>query len=166
MKVSKVPRYHLKEKLDINSADNNSKLWHMFSKEREQHGYNKDDYRRIMKQLWDFIGEVFVESEHGILLDGLGYFSVASFYKTSMYSRRDIYLFPEDSLIYEPYFFNRVFKDPTWEYYRFQMATRVRRASVAARKSGKKYKCHYRNIKWANGKNKKYHFSSRKLKKR
>jgi len=166
MVVSEALSYLWRERMDINSGDNNSTLWYAFSKSRPELGLNKDDYRRIMKQFWDFVGDLFVETEHGILLDGIGYFALPVFGHTSHLNRKQVFFLPKDTPIYEPYFFNQVFDDYIWNSYRFKPATKIKKGMLKALKEGKKYKCHYHHLERLSSANSKYYYNSSKRKKR
>lgn len=165
-KDREVPHIRYRQRKNINHINNYEKMWYKFIKKHE-YDYEVWEVGKICNDLWAHISDTFVEAEHGILLDGLGYFVMASFKKQDYFRFfNKIELLHEGTMIYEPFFFPSVFKDTTFRPFKCRLIKTTGKRARAEIKKGKKYKCHFKFIKHLNRFNKKYFYDSALRKKK
>lgn len=164
MHIIQYNNYLIKERFDINSTNNRDKLWHKFSKRHKEFGLEPHQYQNMMVLFWDLVTQTLIESNHGVLLDGLGYFALPVFRNRSYINgNANVHLLPDNTPLYEPYFFNAVFSGYELSNVRFAANYKIAKATTKLAKAGKKYSCHYHHIQRINGRNKKYFFNRKRV---
>lgn len=161
MKITKLKKNLIGERFDLNSQSNCHKLWGSFSRKRPEHGLKEQDYRRLMSNFWDLVAQATMDGNHGVLLDGIGYFAMPVFYTTNYFKGYKVHLLPENTPIHTPYFFNQVFKSNYFANFRFKPTRRIVKTVSKNTRAGKRYSCHYHHLKRITGKKTKHYLKKK-----
>lgn len=133
------------ERKNILGSKENYGFWKDF---KEAHPEYKDidnkDLTELTHGFFEHAGELIVNSQHGIILNGLGYFANASFAnrKVLKFGNKIIVNMHDDN-IYTSYFFPRIFKGNPFNSWNFKLYSPLRRKMKNLIMSGVDYKCHY-----------------------
>ena len=122
---------------------------YMFWKEfKDKHPKYKDienkDLTKATHGFFKYAGTLMVQSQHGLILNGIGYFANAVFEKKKLVRIADklIVNLKHDS-IYNAYFFPRIFKANPFNSWNFKIYRPLKAQMKDLIKNGIDYKCHY-----------------------
>lgn len=104
-----------------------------------------EDMEDVMNEFLDYCANILVDSKHGIVLNGLGYFSntVFDIKKVQIHKNKDVnYNFHSDGEIYTCYFFPSLFRSSGFESWMFRLNYAHKKKLVRNIKNGTKYKNH------------------------
>ncbi len=134
---------------DSSFSANSKVVYSVFKKTYPE--YNHVSYKEIIQsfnELFDYIGGVLINSEHGIILEGIGYFGMPSYNKKRILFPKvrfldDIYINDKDKTdIYTSAFFPHIYKNFDAMPWRFQLDLKWRRRMRDVIIKGHKYTCH------------------------
>jgi hypothetical protein len=135
--------------VDSSFSAHSGALYKMFIKTYPE--YNYLSYKEIIQtfnELLEYIGETLINSEHGIILEGIGYFGMPSYNKKRILLPKvrfldDIYINDRDKTdIYTSAFFPHLYKNLDAMAWRFQLDLKWRRRMRDVIIKGHKYTCH------------------------
>lgn len=120
-----------------------SNFWEAFLTKYPQ--YNKNDSKKLFKDIFDVAGNILISQPHGVVLDGIGYFSNVIFQnkKRIQIAEKTIYNFTTNGWIYTAYMFPRLFRNTMMSNWSFQICREKARKMGENINNGLKYYCHY-----------------------
>lgn len=121
-------------------------FWEEF---RRKHPMYKDmgngELSKIVHRFFKFVGETLVDSEHGVVLNNIGYFGNASFNNKKVIKKGNntIFNFRNKGAVYISYFFPRVFRGNPLDSWSFQITRGLALRMRDNINNGLEYMCHY-----------------------
>lgn len=147
----------MKSNFHPSTSINNKQLWDEFKeKYPEYKGIYYREFAKLMNEFWAFCGDILVENLHGLILNGIGYFSNTVFMKkkVKVMPKKSYINYHSEGDIYATTVFPRVFGSNPFNSWSFRTVRGVKNRLIENYKKGVKYKNHYELI----GKSKKHKF--------
>jgi hypothetical protein len=135
----------------VKSLHENNKgviFWAKFRKKHKKYKeYSRHDLRNIMNDLLYFLGENIATNKHGIVLNGIGYFGNAVFYKRKISGGRSkdaemINNFGTTDNIYECTFHPDIFPRNPFRNWLFNSSVHIKQRMKEEIEKGMRYKYH------------------------
>lgn len=136
--------------------DNNfltdKKFWKEFKQKNPEYKHlSIKELRENIEGFFLHAANTLVDSEHGILLNGLGYFANAVFDKKNVVAYKNDketdYNFSTNGWIYISYIFPTAFKKNPFHHWSFKLDRKAARQMAQKIRKGVRYKCHTDMIK-------------------
>lgn len=146
------------EKINIIGRERNHMFWKAF---KEKHPKYKDishqELTSITNKFFAYVGDLIIKSQHGVILNGIGYFANPAFEEKKVLKiDNKLIINVSDKNIYTTYFFPRIFKKNPFNGWSFKLYRPLKNQMKSLIQGGIKYMCHYDILKTNGSKNKYY----------